>query len=228
MIRVRYFLGVPMQTADYRFVPLVKFLERRAKPGTRIVLFGRGPEFDGLHSIAVSMLGDGDSIRRVEERAREITDDTSELDSQMRAAALDLGIEFVSNYEILCTDERCKYFTDAGSLMFWDRAHLTLEGAKGYGARVVERVVSNRARSSRRVSRDSDPRAMAAAASVTPGIQSAPDPSSGEAIAIVKGFRIVLRGMKLDGNTVVDTARLPFPKDRIRAASRSSESDPRR
>ncbi len=128
---------------ETEFVPLVEYVKRRTRPGTRIVLLGRRPQFPDLHSIAVSMLSDDKSIKDIEQRAREIAGDLAPLDTRMQAAAEQLEIDFISSFDIICSGDRCKFFTDNGSLLFWDMSHFTVPGATWFGSRVVDQLVES-------------------------------------------------------------------------------------
>lgn len=123
---------------ETEFVPLIQYIKRRTKPGTRVVLFGRRPQFPDLHSIAVSMLSQDNSVEQVEQLARKISGDLAPLDAQMNAATEQLGVEFISSFDIICASNRCTFFVDDGSLLFWDKHHFTVQGATWFGSQVVE------------------------------------------------------------------------------------------
>ena len=119
------------------FVPLVEYVKSRTRPGTRIVLLGRRPQFPDFHSIAISMADEDNAVALIEQRAREIAGDTKALDTQMKAAAGELGIDFISSFDIICPGDRCKFFVDDGSLLFWDTSHFTVKGARWFGSQIV-------------------------------------------------------------------------------------------
>lgn len=203
------------------FSPLINYIKKRTKPGTRIVLFGRRPLFTDFHSIAVSMLSEEQTIEQVEQRAREIAGDLTPLDSQMKAAAEKLGIEFISSFDIICSADRCKFFTDDGSLAFWDKHHLTVQGAAWFGSHVVEQLDS--ARKARPPSAGSQVGHASQVAAETsrdalPASTGSADLALEEALRITQAYMAELSRIGMDGRTVHDLSRLPDSKPRVIAA----------
>lgn len=203
------------------FTPLINYIQKRTRPGTRIVLFGRRPLFTDFQSIAVSMLSEEQTIEQVEQRASEIAGDLTPLDSQMKAAAEKLGIEFISSFDIICSADRCTFFTDDGSLVFWDKHHMTVAGAAWFGAQVVELLDSagkerlpaagNRVAHSPQVAAEASRDALPAA----PG---SADMALEEALHITQAYMAELSRIGMDGRTVHDLSRLPDSKHRVTAA----------
>lgn len=126
------------------FVPLVEYVKSRTRPGTRISLLGRRPQFPDFHSIAISMADEDNAVERIEQRAREIAGNIAPLDKQMKAAAGDLGIDFISSFDIICPGDFCNFFVDDGSLLFWDTSHFTVKGARWFGSRIVDQRDNDR------------------------------------------------------------------------------------
>jgi len=198
------------------FSPLVSYLRQRVRPGVPITLLGRGAEFPGFQSVAVSMLADGASIQQIEAQARQVAGSPEPLDSQMREAARRLGIGFISKFDALCDTAVCDYFTDDGEMMFWDKAHMTVAGARVYGARIaanlgrdfVARVGA--AHAERRAAGGDAPQQVQSVAFEEIPIE--------EAREILDEFDAALSRFDLDGDTLFDAAALSHPKDRIRTA----------
>ena len=120
------------------FVPLVEYVKSRTRPGTRIVLLGRRPQFPDFHSIAISLADEDNAVELIEQRARALAGDIAPLDKQMKAAAGELGIDCISSFDIICPGDRCKFFVDDGSLLFWDTSHFTVKGARWFGSQIVD------------------------------------------------------------------------------------------
>ena len=197
------------------FVPLVGYLKRRARPGVQIVLFGRGPEFEGFQRVAVTMLSEGATTASVEERAREYAEDVRELDRQLSLACAELGIGFFSKTDSICTADRCRYFTDFDDLVFWDKNHMSVAGSQWWGSQIVQSLgfaPVPKEELARRGER--------ARAELPPNPLEAPDlqVTHAEAAKILEAYGATLGSASADGSALIDASRLPYPKDRIRAA----------
>ena len=203
------------------FVPLIEFIQRRTKPGTRIVLFGRRPLFTDLHSIAVSMLSENQSLAQVERRAREIAGNLAPLDSQMNVTAEKLGIEFISSFDIICSDTRCNFFSDEGSLLFFDMHHLTVGGARWFGSHVVDRL-EHGGKDQLQDTKEHviDPlNAANEQANVTKmASPESADLTLEEGVAIAQSYMSELTRIGMDGRTVHDISHLPASKSKVTAA----------
>jgi peptidoglycan/LPS O-acetylase OafA/YrhL len=203
------------------FTPLINYLKKKTKPGARIVLFGRRPLFTDFHSIAVSMLSEEQSILQVEQRARQISGDLTALDSQMKAAAEELGIEFISSFDIICSRDRCKFFTDDGSLVFWDKHHMTVQGATWFGSQVVELLDSAPKARVNGANRQTDNLSQVAAERASGPLKALPestDMTLDDAVRITQDYMAELNRIGMDGRTVHDISLLPHPKTRVTAA----------
>ena len=200
------------------FVPLIEYLKEKARPDTRIVLFGRRPAFPDFHSTAVSMLSDGSSVEQIEQRAREISGDQSPLDRQMRAAAEGLGIDFISTYAMACTSDRCRFFGEDGSLMFWDKHHWTVQGATWFGSEIVASL----SRNAMPVVEASEPAEEPVETSVVEGPaiedQSVQNVPLEEAVIIVRRYMSELNRIGIDARTLYDITLLPESKSIITAS----------
>lgn len=192
------------------FVPLLEYIKRRTKPGARIVLVGRRPQFTNLHSIAVSMLSQDKSIEQIEHRAREIAGDLGPLDNQMRAATEELGIDFISSFDIICPDDHCEFFADDGSLNFWDLHHLTVQGATWFGSQVVYALESDH------------PNALTPTNPTENTLLTALDEFEDlpleESLELMQRYMSELSRIGMDGKTVHDVSVLPSKKSRIASA----------
>jgi peptidoglycan/LPS O-acetylase OafA/YrhL len=206
------YIGISMSPNFWtgEFVPLIEYIKRRTKPGTRIVLFGRRPQFPDLHSIAVSMLSQDKSVEQIEERAREISGDLTSLDRQMKAAVEAMGIDFVSSFDIICSSTRCEFFTDDGSLMFWDMEHFSVEGATWFGSHAVDELGHNGEKQLKIAETQASPSLLAST--------EFEDLPLVDAVKIVQGYMLELSSIGMDDQTVHDISLLPDSKSRITAA----------
>ncbi len=203
------------------FVPLIEYIQPRTKPGARIVLFGRRPLFTDLHSIAVSMLSEDQSLAQVERRAREIAGDLTSLDNQMKATAEELGIEFISSFDIICTNTRCNFFSDDGSLLFFDMHHLTVGGARWFGSHVVDQLENAGKEQLQGADKHaSDPIKAANDPAIDTSIASpeSPDLTLEEAVKIAQSYMSELTRIGMDGRSVHDISHLPASKPKVTAA----------
>jgi peptidoglycan/LPS O-acetylase OafA/YrhL len=192
------------------FAPLLEYVQRRTKPGTRIVLFGRRPEFTDLHSIAVSMLAQDQSVEQVEQRAREIVGDLAPLDANMKAAAEELGVDFISSFDMICSEDRCKFFAADGSLIFWDMHHLTVQGATWFGAQVVDELEKIRTET---------PRPAETQTTGQPSVPTAlADMPFENAVTLIQSYMSELTRISMNGQTVQNISLLPASKSEIGAA----------
>jgi peptidoglycan/LPS O-acetylase OafA/YrhL len=204
---------------------LVDYLKQRASGRPRFVLFGRGPDLLGFQAEAISMLADGESIENIEKRARGAVADVAELDQQLQEVATANGATFVSKFDLFCDGQRCKYFTDAGGLMFWDTNHLTVEGSEWFGRKIVadfDRLMANTpatapgAAAPPRPTQRPPPRPPQQSASAEPEAVVQIDES--EVMKMIEDFGRTLSSVQRGPDELIDESRLPYPKDRIRAA----------
>jgi peptidoglycan/LPS O-acetylase OafA/YrhL len=201
---------IPPHSWAREFVPLIEYVKQRTKPEARIVLLGRRPKFPDFHSIAISMLSQDQSVDQVEQRAREITEDLADLDRQMKAAAEELGIEFISSFDIICSSNRCKFFADDGSLLFWDMHHFTVQGAAWFESQLVDGLVYDR--------KEPLPLTRGPKSNLLSASDEFEDLPLEESQEIVRSYMSELSRMGIDNQAVHDISLLPDTKLRITAA----------
>ena len=128
----------------------------------------------------------------------------------MKAAAEELGVDFISSFDVICAGDRCKFFADDGSLLFWDMHHLTVQGATWFGAEVVGALEKMRSELPRPEK------------SLTTGQSTAPkvlaDMPFEEAVKIMQGYMSELTRIGMNGKAVQDVSLLRASKSEIGAA----------
>lgn len=203
------------------FSPLIKYIKGRTKPGTRIVLFGRRPLFTDFHSIAVSMLAENQSIEQIEQHAREISGDLTPLDAQVKAVAEELEIEFISSFDIICSEKRCKFFADDESLAFFDMNHFTVKGARWFGSHAVDRLGYAPEEQRQSAKQEARERLHVVNEQVEGPLKTRSEPANltlEEAVKITQVYMSTLNRIGIDGRTVHDISNLTDSKPKITAA----------
>jgi hypothetical protein len=109
----------------------------------RIVVFGSVP----VWLISAPRLGmyqayEADPLHRIPERLSNFTPITLDIDRRLKEMASELGIRFISSYDVFCNNNGClaRLGDTAQDIVQWDQTHLTPKASWYLISRVADRI----------------------------------------------------------------------------------------
>jgi peptidoglycan/LPS O-acetylase OafA/YrhL len=123
-----------------RWVTFTRAISKR--PGQRTIVMDRTVGFGKFHTQALRTLADGGAIEDVNRAAARFGENPmlASVDEVLEEELADFdGVEIVRKRAILCSESECTFLLEDGALAVWDRSHWTVDGARFFMAKLLER-----------------------------------------------------------------------------------------
>jgi hypothetical protein len=124
-----------------KLVDIVRFLQQVGI--RRIVVIGSVPVWlQSSPRLAMYRAYKADPLHRIPERLSSFTPLTLDIDRRLKDIASNLGVRFISAYDVFCNDNGCltRLGDTAKDIVQWDQTHLTPRASWYFVSRIADRI----------------------------------------------------------------------------------------
>ena len=124
-----------------KLVEIVRFLQQIGI--RRIVVIGSVPVWlQSSPRLAMYRAYKADPLHRIPERLSSFTPLTLDIDRRLKDIASNLGVRFISAYDVFCNDNGCltRLGDTAKDIVQWDQTHLTPRASWYFVSRIADRI----------------------------------------------------------------------------------------